>query len=184
MNNSDATLVIILSEIILFLLVVVIAFITVAIIKRRQKGKLLKTIAESISGEKSNRLEAIKKGLKGIPSVSDEKINNIAGEAVKAEAIFYEYVIGLLYKQNKDKLAKLQESVASLASPYFLLAGKDDGNKVTKPDSEEPIIPNVDDAIDDLLEEDSDSDTDPEFDLSAQDEIAEIPADLLDEPKS
>lgn len=182
MSSSDPTMVIILSEIIFFLVLILIAIFIFFILKKRSKAKFLKNLSTNISEDIEKREQKIKSELSGIPSVSDEKAQQIAHQAVKEEVAFYQYVIDLIHTNKNEKLELLQESVEKLVQPYFQISSHDTSSSDAGTSDEEPIIPNVDDAIDDLLDDASGDGADEvEFDLSDQDEIAEIPDDLLDD---
>lgn len=184
MNSEDPTLVIILSEIIIFQMLIIIAIISFYILKNRKKAKLLGTISTKVTEEVNDREQVIHNSLKGLPSISDNKLKAVAQTAVKGEMEFYQYIIDLLHSNKIQPIEAIKESVENLVSPYLQLASGDGGGSSSdNTDTGEPIIPNVDDAIDDFLGDDDDDDEsnkDPEFDLSKQDEIAEIPDNLLE----
>lgn len=184
MNSEDPTLVIILSEIIIFQMLIIIAIISFYILKNRKKAKLLGTISTKVTEEVNDRKQVIHNSLKGLPSISDNKLKAVAQTAVKGEMEFYQYIIDLLHSNKIQPIEAIKESVENLVSPYLQLASGDGGGSSSdNTDTGEPIIPNVDDAIDDFLGDDDDDDEsnkDPEFDLSKQDEIAEIPDNLLE----
>lgn len=184
MNSEDPTLVIILSEIIIFQMLIIIAIISFYILKNRKKAKLLGTISTKVTEEVNDREQVIHNSLKGLPSISDNKLKAVAQTAVKGEMEFYQYIIDLLHSNKIQPIEAIKESVENLVSPYLQLATGDGGDSSSdNTDTGEPIIPNVDDAIDDFLGDDDDDDEsnkDPEFDLSKQDEIAEIPDNLLE----
>lgn len=181
MSSQDPTLVIILSEIIIFQALVIAILIALFIVKKRKKAMLLMKITTEVSEATNKREDAIRNSLKGIPSVSEDQLKMVAQAAVKDEVLFYQYIVDTLHDNKSDQIELLKESVENLVSPYTLLATSGEGNTSIKEENEQPVIPNVDDAIDDLLGEDFDEQNkDPELDLGGQNGIAEIPDDLLE----
>ena len=186
MNSQDPTLLIILSEIALFEFVVIIAALVIFILKKRKKSRVLKTISEQVNEKSADREEFIKSSFMNIPSLAEDSLTSISREIVKEEVGFYQYIIDTLYVNDAQSIEGLNEALEKMVLPYTKLAADNGDSKVhDNTDAEAPAVPNVDDAIDDFLDDNNiEIDNDPEFDLSEQGEIAEIPDNLLDEEES
>ena len=190
MSSHDPTMLIIVSEIALFEFVVIITALVIFIMKKRKRSLVLKKISEVVSEKATDREGIIKNSFKSLSPLSEESLSLISREIVREEVNFYQYVIDAFYVNDAQTIEGLPASVEKMVSPYTKL-GESDGTAQTQSSetAAESDVPSVEDAIDEFLDDDNlgddntdtDIDIDPEFDLSEQGEIAEIPDDLLDD---
>lgn len=188
MADHDPSSSIIFFEIIVAQSLLIIIFIVYFIINKRKRSRLLKGIIVDAYENVGRRKEMLKSG---ISNFSSDKSETLIDQLAQKEIDFYEYIVNALHSNKNQDFEGLRASVDDLYSPYTGdSAGEEDpqespGNDLNK---EEPVIPNVDQAIDDLLDSNdpepeimNEEDANPELDLSDQGEIAEIPDDLLDD---
>lgn len=183
MAENDPSMSIILFEIVVAQSLLIIAFIVYSIIKKRKKSGLLNSIIVKASENVDSRKKMIASGLSGL---SDNKSGKLTEQLAQKEIGFYEYIVNALHSNKNQDLAGLKDAVDELYSPFNEVSADNDGSDGSSDNDlnkEEPVIPNVDQAIEDLLDDDDsepEADANPELDLSDQGEIAEIPDDLLD----
>ena len=186
MNSQDPTLLIITSEITLFLLALIIGYGIFIFRKKKSKHKELEQLAGLIKENKEKRLSHLINTFRQLSKPDDETIKSVCEQIISAEEKYYDFLIDDIYNNPALSAEEIYKAINNLVYPYELFSRPD--NSVTENNSNKEPLPDIDDAIDELL---SDSDekpndstdqnnTNPDYDLSkTDDEIAEIPDDLL-----
>lgn len=207
MPSSELSTTLILAEIILIETVLIISVSVYFFLKLKKKSLKIKNLFELFLDDEKNRLSNLSLVFKKPEFVDDEKYNEIIKNIINEENLLYKYIINAFYHNDVKLLDSLSTEIQKITIPC---AGLLPGNESDKVDNEPAI--NVDTAIDELLSDeeeeldvngDGDGDGDPEFDLSEptekvsenpieelietnveNDEIAEIPSDLLNNTSS
>ncbi len=200
MPSPGLSTTLILGEIILIETVLIIAVSVYFILKLKKKSLKLKNLLESFLDDEKNRLSNLSLSLKKPEFIDDEKYNATLKNIISEENLLYKYLINVFYHNDIKSLDSLSTEIQKITKPCEELLPGSDPPETDELDSD-PVI-NVDDAIDELLSDDEktevDIERDPEFDLSEptktvaenpieelietsieNDEIAEIPSDLL-----
>ncbi len=203
MPSSELSTTLILAEIILIETVLIISVSVYFFLKLKKKSLKIKNLFELFLDDEKNRLSNLSLVFKKPEFVDDEKYNEIIKNIINEENLLYKYIINAFYHNDVKLLDSLSTEIQKITIPC---AGLLPGNESDKVDNEPAI--NVDTAIDELLSDeeeelDVNGDGDPEFDLSEptekvsenpieelietnveNDEIAEIPSDLLNNTSS
>lgn len=187
MAEQDPSMTIILLEIVVAQTILIVGYIVYTIIRKRKRSALLKKIIIDAYENMGSRKEMLATGLAGL---STDKYESFAASLSQHEVDLYEYIVNTIHSNKNQDLQELKNAIDGLFKPY---SGESDSQQAPAAESpgelskEEPIIPNVDQAIDDLLGEteqepviDIEEDASPELDLSDDGGIAEIPDDLLE----
>lgn len=203
MPSSELSTTLILAEIILIETVLIISVSVYFFLKLKKKSLKIKNLFELFLDDEKNRLSNLSLVFKKPEFVDDEKYNEIIKNIINEENLLYKYIINAFYHNDVKLLDSLSTEIQKITIPC---AGLLPGNESDKVDNEPAI--NVGTAIDELLSDeeeelDVNGDGDPEFDLSEptekvsenpieelietnveNDEIAEIPSDLLNNTSS
>jgi len=200
MPNPELSTTLILGEIILLETVLIIVVSVYFFLKSKKKSLKLKMLLESFLDDEKSRLSHLSMTFKKPEFIDEEKYNTVLNNIINEENLFYKYLINAFYKNDIKSLDPLSTEIQKIVSPFAELLYENE-----KPESNETIndpVVNIDDAIDELLSDDEDTEInvehDPAFDLSdptetateipteeliktniENDEIAEIPNDLL-----
>lgn len=189
MEHNDPTAAIILGEIALILFVILAGLLTALIIKKRKKAKQLGAALSKLDDWQEQRSQALLNRIAEASGADKEKLKAIT-EAIAGDELSMQKTLIMAYiKSDAAAFETLDNELDKLSGHYInamTLKGKPATD--TKAAEEEPLIPDMDDAVDDLLAEESDEmPIDTEFDLSETDdlpdveaeEIAEIPDELI-----
>ncbi len=205
MPSSELSTTLILSEIILIETVFIIALSVYFFLKKKKKSLKLKNLLESFLDDEENRLSNLSLAIKKPELISDEKYNTTLKNILNEENLLYKYLINAFYHTNIKPLDSLSTEIQKITKPCAELLPENETLDAHETDNESTI--NMDDAMDELLSDDEkievDAEGDPEFDLSdptetatetpteelietsiENDEIAEIPSDLLNNTPS
>lgn len=185
MASVDPTSVIILAEIATLQAIIIVATITIYIIKKRKKSLLLSKTLKRLEEGRQKRKELIEKSFCGINNITNEKMHKISDSIIESEALFYSNVINAFFSNNTAIINEIDTHVEELTLPYKEFA-TNPASENTEVVNEDDTTLDVDDAINELLSDNSENPADPALDLSTnntneknEDVIAEIPDDLL-----
>jgi hypothetical protein len=188
MAEQDPTFTIILAEIAAILLATIIIMMVTIVIRARKKSRLLSELVTRKQDSQPERQEQIQSVIKALPAVNQEKVSSISAQLFGKEADLYRDLIGIIFSRKISSLNEFDavfDNYLQGWSQVLKESAKNDNSSNTATDNE-AAIPDIDDAIDELISEDTNNqEKDPAFDLGKNDEedqseIAEIPADLLD----
>ncbi|MDT8384185.1 MAG: hypothetical protein RRB22_07210 [Gammaproteobacteria bacterium] len=183
MASADPTAVIILGEIVVLETIAIIGFVIFFFVRKKkikaQLGKSKSDYLKSVSDRKSS----LKSSFEGTPYAQINNIDQVVDNLVEHETAFFHSILGIIEKNDGTAIGKIDDNIHALVNQYTLLIKSGDALGA-ETEEENPIVPDIDSAIDDLLaDEADDAEGDPAFDLSeaivADDEIAEIPDELL-----
>ncbi|MCF6338078.1 MAG: hypothetical protein L3J84_09015 [Gammaproteobacteria bacterium] len=204
MPSQELITTLILGEIILIETVFIIALSVYFVLKRKKKSLKLKNLLESFLDDEKNRLSSLSLIFERPEFIDDEKYNTVLKNIINEENMLYKYLINAFYHNDIKSLDSLSLEIQNITRPCAdLIFSEENKTSENSMEDNDPVI-NVDDAIDELLSDDeeikSDIEHDPEFDLSEptemvtdppeeelietsveNDEIAEIPSDLLND---
>jgi len=193
MASVEMSTVIILSEIIILETVFIVGGIIYIYLKRKKINTKLRTLFKSFQDDEKNRTNVLSKLFTRPNHLKEEDYSNNLQKIITSEMIFYKYLISSIYSNNTKIFDSFNEELQNLTQAYTDLIPSPENSNSDSIDPElEPDI-NVDDAIDELLADDEtvhETNNDPALDLSedtettddsstSQDEIAEIPSELL-----
>lgn len=183
MASADPTAVIILGEIIVLETIAIIGFVIFFLMRKKKINAQLRKTKSDYLKNVSDRKSSLKSTFEGTTYEQINDIDQVVDNLVEHETDFFHFILGIIGKYDETSIGKVDDNIHTLVSPYALLLKPGD-SQVAKSEEESPIIPDIDSAIDDLLAEEADDAAgDPAFDLSeaieANDEIAEIPNELL-----
>jgi len=200
MSSPELSITLILGEIILIETVIIIAASVYLFLRMKKKSLKLKTSLESFLDDEKNRLSSLSEVLEKPEFVDDEKYNTALQTIVSEENMLYKLLVKAFHHNDLTLLDSFTTEIQKITRPCAELLVRDKTPDTDEIDSE-PVI-DVDDAIDELLSDDEnteiDIENDPAFDLSEptetavetpteelvettieNNEIAEIPSDLL-----
>ncbi|MCF6260729.1 MAG: hypothetical protein L3J98_11320 [Gammaproteobacteria bacterium] len=205
MASPGLSTTLILGEIILIETLLIISVSVYFVMKLKKKSAKLKNLLESFLDDESNRLSILSENLKKPEFIDDEKYNTVLKNIINEENLLYKHLVNAFYNNDIKSLGSLSTEIQKITGPCAdLLIPVNEVTKTKEIDNEQVI--NADDVMDELLSDDEeieadidvDVEHDPEFDLSESaetinepppeepiktsienDEIAEIPSDLL-----
>ena len=203
MASPGLSTTLILGEIILIETLLIISISVYFVMKLKKKSAKLKVLLESFLDDESNRLSILSVNLKKPEFIDDEKYNTVLKNIINEENLLYKHLVNAFYQNDIKSLCSLSTEIQKITEPCAELLMPVNEAPETKEIDNEKII-NADDVMDELLSDDEeieadiDVEHDPEFDLSEpaetinepppeepiktsieNDEIAEIPSDLL-----
>lgn len=190
MEHNDPTAAIILGEIALILFLILAGLLTTLALKKRKKAKQLATILDELEATQEERTQTLLKDMGMASSIAHEQLKPIAEAIATEESTIKKAMITAYIKSDTTVLDEFDGEMKKL-SDYYLNVLQQNGaasSGTEETAEEEPLIPDMDDAVDDLLASEGDEvEADAEFDLSETDdlpdmeaeEIAEIPDDLI-----
>lgn len=203
MASPGLSTTLILGEIILIETLLIISVSVYFVIKIKKKSAKLKVLLETFLDDESNRLSILSLNLKKPEFIDDEKYNTVLKNIINEENLLYKHLVKAFYQNDIKSLDSLSTEIQKITGPCAdLLIPVNEVTETKEIDNEQVI--NADDVMDELLSDDEeieadiDVEHDPEFDLSESaetinepppeepiktsienDEIAEIPSDLL-----
>lgn len=183
MPSTDPTAVIILSEIVIIETIIILGFVIFFLVRKKRIIEKLKTALIDYEKNIPERTSFLKSVYSGSPHIQESDVEKLVNELVENETAFFRSSIGRLNKLDISSISLIEKDICTLVSPYTQLINTDK-NVDKYGTEEEPIAPDIDSAIDDLLaDEADDAEGDPALDLSAtpemDGEIEEIPEELL-----
>lgn len=194
---SDPTITVIFIEISLILLIFLSILIFGILHKKRKLSKLLTAMLKRNMDNREDRRRALIASFSSLPHINENAIEDIAAEIIDREILFYEYISSAIIDMKSRSIDDISDEVMKLVAPYERLSSKNktEADKINiDRQASENMSPDFDDALDDLLSDDNSStQNNPEFDLSATNhesesdeavsenilDIAEIPEELL-----
>jgi hypothetical protein len=198
MENSDPTLTIILAEISLILFFLLTAMIITLTIKRRRKTVQVAKIIEQLEDSRKERQQKLSTEISAASRIRQDELNSIVEDIGNKETDIHKAILVAYIKGDTNTLESLGNEMHTISTHYIKaikLAAKTNSEKEPdeKDQDNQDNIPDVDDAVDDMLSNESElTDADSDFDLSNTDDlpddelpemdadtIAEIPDDLL-----
>lgn len=181
MASNDPTILIILSEIIAIQAIVIIGAVSYFIVNKKKKKSLIEKSTHEFKENRTKRLELLTKIYeKSTPKNIDKFIDNILDK----ELTFHTSISNIFYKDKISEFITIDKSIYEMVIPYEELSESPQKEETNTEPSSDTTVPDIDNAIDELLSEslDDKNDINPALDLSGDTEelgIAEIPDELL-----
>jgi competence protein ComGC len=195
MENSDPTIIVILSEITLILFVILVSILITLIIKKRKKAVRLAKAINQIQENREDRQQSLVDNISSTYSINKDTLSPLVEEISKEEEALIKSILLAHIQADINAFENLDNDFNKLSEQYISLLGlkNQTGSGKSEEKDDEPAIPDVDEAVDDLLStEETTGEVDSEFDLSdaddldadnfpdiSGDDIAEIPENLL-----
>lgn len=181
MPSNDPTILIILSEIIVIQTIIIIGAATFYIINKKKNKK---QIEESIRDFKESRNERVKTLTTAYEKHGNENVNELIEDILDKETAFHSTISNMFYKNKISEFLTIKKSIYEMVIPYEKLSESAQKEEIIVETSNADSEPDIDNAINELLSENTDyiNDIDPALDLSGNTEdlgIAEIPDELL-----
>jgi competence protein ComGC len=195
MENSDPTIIIILAEITLILFVILASILITLIIKKRKKAVRLAKAVNQIKENRQERQQSLVDSISTTYTINKDALTPRVDEICKEEEAFIKSILLAHIQADINAFENLDNDFNKFSEQYIKLLELKDQTESSKSEEkdDEPVIPDVDEAVDDLLStEENSGEVDSEFDLSdaddldadnfpdiSGDDIAEIPDNLL-----
>jgi competence protein ComGC len=195
MENSDPTIIIILAEITLILFVILASILITLIIKKRKKAVRLAKAVNQIKENRQERQQSLVDSISTTYTINKDALTPRVDEICKEEEAFIKSILLAHIQADINAFENLDNDFNKFSEQYIKLLELKDQTESSKSEEkdDEPVIPDVDEAVDDLLStEENSGEVGSEFDLSdaddldadnfpdiSGDDIAEIPDNLL-----
>ena len=183
MSEQSATFTLILGELVLILLILVGGMVTYFLLNLRKRSRSLTTLLKLIQDTKTERVEQINAAISKQVDNKESNSMDVSSTIQNLEENLTKEIVEATYR-NKSTLANDLGDIIKGYTDALLgsLPNISRESTAVAPEIERDTIPDIDDAIDELMDDDNTTEADPAFDLSTVDSEGAGPVESENKP--